>query len=389
MVEKELWSRLGFSDGEGRVYESILNSEAATLQSVHEHTGIERRNVYDIINKLISKGLVAYYSENKHKIYRITHPNKILSYLEDEEKAVSEKKALLARELPSLIKKHESAKPAFDVRIFRGKEGIKALFNEMLGFSDHYYIGGNWGMVKYVGKEWVDRWMEKRVKKKIWMHDILAPDVELLASYPLPTEYYEFRILPPEFGSPNVILIYGNRVANIFWGENLFAFQIENADIAKNYVTYFNYLWKTLDGVAKVYYGFDGMVAAHENTYLRLKPGEEYYYLGIPQYQSPQLHAYWKKDHARRAKAGIIGRLLFNTGTDRKILENRNSYVGSDARYMPSDLQTPAWFFGYKDVTVIGLPSKNPISIEITNPAIAASFRAYFEDIWARSKPFK
>ena len=131
------------------------------------------------------------------------------------------------------------------------------------------------------------------------------------------------------------------------------------------------------------------MKAAHENTYSRLKQGEAYYYLGIPQYQSPQLHAYWKKDHARRAKAGITGRLLFNAGTGRKVLENRNSYAGSDARYMPIGIKTPAWIFGYKDVTVIGLPSKNPISIEITNPAIAASFRAYFEEFWKRSKPFK
>jgi len=35
-------------------------------------------------------------------------------------------------------------------------------------------------------------------------------------------------------------------VVNLFWGEALFAFQIENDDIAKNYVVYFKYLWKTL-----------------------------------------------------------------------------------------------------------------------------------------------
>ena len=147
------------------MYESILNSEAATLQSVHERTGIERRNVYDIINKLISKGLVAYYTENRHKIYRVTHPNKILSYLEEEEKALSEKKALLAHELPFLIKKHEAAKPAFDVRIYRGNEGVRSLFTESLGASDHYYIGGNWGSVKYLGKDWWDHFTKKRIAR--------------------------------------------------------------------------------------------------------------------------------------------------------------------------------------------------------------------------------
>ncbi|MCX6771106.1 MAG: hypothetical protein NTX79_03555 [Candidatus Micrarchaeota archaeon] len=249
--ETGIWQRLGFSDGEGRVYESILNSEAATLQSVHEHTGIERRNVYDIINKLISKGLVAYYTENRHKIYRVTHPNKILTYLEDEEKAVSEKKALLARELPSLIKKHEAAKPAFDVRIYRGKEGVRSLFTESLGVSDHYYIGGNWGSVKYLGEEWWGMFMKKRIVRRIWMHDIVTARAKFFEDYKTDREYYEVKTLPPEFGSPNVIFIFGNRVANIFWGENLFAFVLENEEVAKNYVSYFNYLWKTLPPAKK------------------------------------------------------------------------------------------------------------------------------------------
>jgi len=38
---------------------------------------------------------------------------------------------------------------------------------------------------------------------------------------------------------------------NIFWGEPLFAFVIENDEIAKNYVSYFNYLWKTLPAPKK------------------------------------------------------------------------------------------------------------------------------------------
>ncbi|HIH19551.1 TPA: TrmB family transcriptional regulator [Candidatus Micrarchaeota archaeon] len=88
----DIWQKLGFSDGEGRVYEAILHSENATLQSIHEATGIERRNVYDIINKLISKGLVAYLTENGHKIYRTTDPKNILSFFEEEGKEIENKK---------------------------------------------------------------------------------------------------------------------------------------------------------------------------------------------------------------------------------------------------------------------------------------------------------
>ena len=242
----EIWKKLGFSDGEGRVYEAILHSENATLQGIHEATGIERRNVYDIINKLISKGLVAYITENGHKIYRINSPGSIMGYLDEEEKVLEQKKKALSAELPALLKAYHSSKPSFDVRIYRGKEGVKALFNEMLDFPDIYFIGGNWGMVKYLGKEWTDRWMERRVKKRAWMHDILTVEPKLIAKYPSPKQLYEVKALPQEFGSPNVICTFGNRVANLFWGEALFAFQIENQEIARNHVAYFKYVWKTL-----------------------------------------------------------------------------------------------------------------------------------------------
>ncbi|HQT45270.1 MAG TPA: hypothetical protein PLO51_04780, partial [Candidatus Micrarchaeota archaeon] len=66
-------------------------------------TGFERRNVYDIINKLIGKGLVSYFTENGHKVYRVTSPNNILSYLEDEERKIGEKKALLKASVPQLM----------------------------------------------------------------------------------------------------------------------------------------------------------------------------------------------------------------------------------------------------------------------------------------------
>ncbi len=242
----DILQKLGFSEGESRVYQAILHSENATLQSIHEATGIERRNVYDIINKLISKGLAAYFIENGHKIYRLTSPKNILSYLDEEQKEIDEKKIVLEHELPALIRAHEAAKPEFDVRIYRGKEGIKSLYNEMLDYTDHYFIGGNWGIIKYVGREWWDRWDGKRIKKKIQWHDIITSKAKFLADQAPLKKYYKYKVLPPEFGSPNVILIFGNRTVNLYWGAPLLAIEVENDAIAKNYIAYFEYLWKTL-----------------------------------------------------------------------------------------------------------------------------------------------
>jgi len=137
-----------------------------------------------------------------------------------------------------------------------------------------------------------------------------------------------------------------------------------------------------------IYQGLKGMITAHEHIYTKLKRGEEYFYLGVPAFQPEEQHIYWKKDHIRRMREGIIGKLLFNRDTDPKILKNRNSYKGADARYMPPGIKTPAWFCGYKDVTIIGVARENPIVIEIISQEVADSFKAYFEAFWKMSKPF-
>ena len=138
-----------------------------------------------------------------------------------------------------------------------------------------------------------------------------------------------------------------------------------------------------------IYQGLKGLRVAHEHTYLKLKRGEEFYYLGIPAEQPEAHHRYWQKDHQRRANAGIKSKSLFNKDTPIEILKNRNSYALSDARYMPIDIKTPAYFLIYKDTVMIGIPSNDPIAIEIISQEIADSFKAYFNEFWKRSKPFR
>jgi len=137
-----------------------------------------------------------------------------------------------------------------------------------------------------------------------------------------------------------------------------------------------------------VFKGFRGLQTAHEHTYEKLKQGEGYFYLGIAPAQPEFVHAYWKRDHLRRIKAGINCQLLFHPDTPRSILANRNSYKKCDARYMPIAFDTPVWFMGYKDVTVIGFASGGPITIEIVNKEIAESFYSFFKQYWEKSRPF-
>ena len=136
-----------------------------------------------------------------------------------------------------------------------------------------------------------------------------------------------------------------------------------------------------------VYVGFKGLITVHEGTYARLKKGEGYVYMGIGEHKD-YAHAYWKKDHIRRVKAGITCRLLFNQSQDPSILVNRNRFKGCDARYMPIKIDPPAFIGAYKDVTTISMSSDQTITIEIIDKRVSDSFKAYFEEFWKLSVPF-
>lgn len=138
-----------------------------------------------------------------------------------------------------------------------------------------------------------------------------------------------------------------------------------------------------------MYFGLKGIRTAHENLYLKLGKDEEYCFLGIPAFQPEEQHMYWKRDHQRRIKTGIKCRLLFNKDTNFNVLKNRNSYKGSEARYMPTDIKTPAAFLIYKDTITIILQHAETLAIEIVNQSIADSFKAYFEEFWKKSKKLR
>ncbi len=140
---------------------------------------------------------------------------------------------------------------------------------------------------------------------------------------------------------------------------------------------------------ATIYEGFKGIMTVHDKRFDKLKKGDEYFFFGLPAKQPEYYHAYWKKDHQKREKAGIVCKMLYNSKVENSVLQNRNNFKFCDARRMPIDVDTPAWILGYKDVTVIGLPlTDHPFAFEIVNKDVADSFRNYFQWFWKISKKF-
>ncbi|MDD5191729.1 MAG: helix-turn-helix domain-containing protein [Candidatus Nanoarchaeia archaeon] len=228
---------LGLTEGEVKVYSAILNLGTATINKIHEKTGLERRTIYDVINKLIEKGFVSYTLQDKRKVYQCSPPNKLFEEARKRQEELKE----FEKQIPEIEKIFRSKKPEIKAETFRGEEGIKAVWEDMLNSNAVYWIGSG----RYVPKMFpifFIHWNKRRIKKKVKWFNLLRHEMRKEIEI-MPLEYIKF--LPKEFsGNPTVTAIYGNKVAQFLFGDFLFVFLIESKELAENYKRYFNYLWK-------------------------------------------------------------------------------------------------------------------------------------------------
>lgn len=243
----EVLRKLGLSGGEVRVYSALLDSGPSPVHRIHEKTGIERRNIYDILNKLIERGLATYVAENKKRFFHLAPPSRILGYIREKKHGLDEIKKEVENEIPSILKKFNAGKPEINAEIFRGREGVKTVWEDMLNCKENYWIGSG----RYIPKilpHFFAGWNRRRIQSRVKWFNLMRAELRGEIKKPFRLEYLKF--LPKEFsGNPTAVSIYGNKVANFLFEEKaLFAIVIENKEIAENYRRYHKYLW---DNVAK------------------------------------------------------------------------------------------------------------------------------------------
>src|SRR3989338_1950444 len=240
---------LGWSEGEVRVYAAVLESGIGSLNKIQEKTGIERRNIYDILNKLIEKGFVSYTLEKGKKTYQCIHPGKIREEIRRRTTALRK----LEEKIPEVEDLFAAHKPSIRAEVYRGNEGIKALLEEGLEYGESYWMGGNsfedYQAVPKGLQIWWENWMKRRAQAKHLMHALVSYGTHLKGLKPGDVEEqkkqcYKYCALPKGLNTPMVLIVFGDRVAQVLWSAQSFAFVLESEKMRDSYLKYFKYFWK-------------------------------------------------------------------------------------------------------------------------------------------------
>ena len=247
-MKLDLLRGIGLSDGEIKVYDALLEIGATSINMIHERVGIDRRNIYDILNKLIERGLVSYIETDGKRTFKISNPEKILSYIEEKKSGWDIVKKDVKKIIPEMKKIFNSEKQELFAEIFKGPEGMKAVWDDILNYKDSYWLGSGYYVPDKFPAFWND-WIKRRNKRGARTHHLFRYE-KRQDVIDRPTAYTEAKILPPEFsGNTTVTVVYGDKVAQMMLGENINVFVIQSKELAENYKRYHKFLW---DNIAKI-----------------------------------------------------------------------------------------------------------------------------------------
>lgn len=220
----------GLTENEEKIYSALIEMGASLAGKISRKTGLHRRTVYDVTETLIKKGLVGYILENNRRVFSAVNPQRIID-------SIDEKRNRLIPLISSLRQKFDSSKKKEQTNFYKGKNGLKMIFESQLEYPEILILGANrqaYEKMPYYFKWFNERRKEKKVRIKVITSD-RSINPKILA---------ETRYLADKYADHMVINIYGDSVAMILWAKNPFAIVVEQSEFASGYRKYFEILWK-------------------------------------------------------------------------------------------------------------------------------------------------
>ena len=235
-MKQKILQEIGLTKNESLVYLNLLELGLTTVSALSKKCKLHRSNVYDAIERLIEKGLVAYIIKNDTKYYEATDPDSLHNL-------IKEKEIQLKTIMPQLKLSQQLAEEKSEAHIYKGLTAAKNIINHMLSKKKTIYV---YGVIKGIGElasPFLANFHKRRIAAKIWMHHIYNTDAQDRINFLKTLDYTAVRTLPREFDSPVATNICGDEVIFILWSKDALVIQIINKDIANAYKKYFDLLW--------------------------------------------------------------------------------------------------------------------------------------------------
>ena len=236
-MKPELLENTGLSKNESKTYLALIRLGSASVSDIAKKTNVHRVNIYDVLESLQKKGLVASVIKANKKIFTPSNPEELKKIIKEKERELKETEKGLS-ELSNIYKEGTIKK---NVQVFKGKLGIKTVLKEILDSKTEIINFGSSMKFPNFYPEYFDVWESKRIKKGIKMRIVTSKSIK--GKVPA-KRLQKIKFLKMEFENKTSTFVYDEKVASFIWVEEPIAILIQNTELAESHRNYFNFLWR-------------------------------------------------------------------------------------------------------------------------------------------------
>jgi len=236
--------RIGLTDGESRVYLALLKLGSSTVGPIVKDSGISYSKIYEVLGRLLEKGVISYTLKEKTKHFQSVAPTRLLDVLDQKEKEIIENRNQLKKIIPSLERIKDKGLLQ-EAEIFLGIKGLRTAYEILLEEVTKedllfFYLHDE----KYAEK--MDFFYKQEFhyfkKLRISLKGIANLGYKRSRFFSKPPRFVTVKFI--DFPLPSMVDIYNGKILLVTWREDPISILIRSKEIYENYRDYFNEVWK-------------------------------------------------------------------------------------------------------------------------------------------------
>lgn len=236
---------VGLTKGEVRVYLALLELGETSTGPLVKKSKITGSKVYEILNKLVEKGLVSYTIKEKTRHFQAASPKRLMDYLHKKEADLEKRKSEIQVLIPQLESISKSTEKSQTSHTFEGFHGMKTVFNlilESLKPGEEYYAFSLGEEFNKKFKTFILNYHQKRIENKIKVKIIANSKEKKIFADLSKLGGLKIRYYPNPL--PLGVFVFKDYVATFTFKGNPTAFLIRSGQVAESYKDFFTNLWK-------------------------------------------------------------------------------------------------------------------------------------------------
>jgi len=238
---------IGLTESEAKIYIVLLQHRELKAGMISKKVNIPSSHIYEILDKLLKKGLISFKLINNVKIFLPADPESIYSIIREKEEQIEREKRDLKEFISNLKKIEIKEHKQNDFKYFEGINGVRSMFTEFITNSEpntKMYIAS--APIAY--EKWnaflIELFHKPRIKNNIHLQIIIPTKLKKYGKErkklrPIEIKYSETE-MESEFG------VTEDYVYFLSYGDKPYALLIKDKNFANTHKKIFKTMWDTI-----------------------------------------------------------------------------------------------------------------------------------------------